>query len=305
MLLTRSYTVRSSHLVGMWAIIASGLTMPASISSDHGDIDFDRDIRPVLAENCLACHGPDENDRQAGLRLDTREGATAWLPSDGRAIVPGDSQASTLVERISSHNPDKHMPPPEAGEPLSEQQVQIITRWIEQGAGWQEHWSFRPLQVSPLPKVSRSASVQNPIDAFVLQRLESKGIQVSPAADRYTLIKRLHYDLIGLPPFPADVTTFVEDRSADAYERLVDRLLASPHFGERWGGTGWTKPGMPTRTATRQIGQERFGRIAIGLLTPSTKTCRLIGSPSNRSPATCCQIRRPISCWLPPSIETR
>ena len=227
--------VRLSLLVGIGWFVIFTLTTAAPVNSDPGEIDFDRDIRPIFSENCLTCHGPDEADRQAGLRLDTREGATALLSDNRQAIVPGESKASTLVERISSQDPDLRMPPPDAGGALSGHEIELLRRWIDQGALWQEHWAFRPLEPVRLPKVNNGNWVKSPIDAFVLSRLESQGIAPSPAADRYTLIKRLHYDLIGLPPTPDDVAAFVSDRAPGAYEQLVDRLLASPHFGERWG----------------------------------------------------------------------
>ena len=230
-----SNCVRLSLVAGLWFIGTAVLTTAAPVDSDRGEIDSDRDIRPIFAENCLTCHGPDAANRQAGLRLDTREGATALLSDDRQAIVPGDSKSSTLVERISSQDPADRMPPPDAGEPLSDHAVQLLRRWIDQGAVWQKHWAYRPVELAPVPEVTGGNWLRNPIDAFVLSRLESRGITVSLAADRYTLIRRLYYDLIGLPPAPDDVAAFVNDRNPDAYSRLVDRLLASPHFGERWG----------------------------------------------------------------------
>ena len=222
-------------LVAIGYLVVSTATRATPVSDDLGEISFDRDIRPIFSENCLTCHGPDEAKREAGLRLDTRDGAMAELPDDGQAIVPGDSNASLLVERISSHDPADRMPPPSAGEPLSNREIELLKRWIDQGAPWQAHWAFGPLKPVTPPQKTDGDEIENPIDAFVLSRLESRGIESSPAADRYTLIKRLHYDLTGLPPTPDEVAAFVGDPSPDAYEQLVDRLLASPHFGERWG----------------------------------------------------------------------
>ncbi|MDC0935744.1 PSD1 and planctomycete cytochrome C domain-containing protein [Pirellulales bacterium] len=230
-----SIHVRLLLLGAVGCLVASTITNAAPVTGDRGEINFDRDIRPIFSENCLTCHGPDEANREAELRLDTRDGATAVLWDDQRAIVPGDSQASTLVERISSPDPDLCMPPPDAGAALSKDEIELLKRWIDQGAPWQEHWAFRPIEAVPQPTVNDGDWVKSPIDAFVLSRLESQGIEPSPAADRYTLIKRLHYDLIGLPPTPDDVAAFVSDRAPGAYERLVDGLLASSHFGERWG----------------------------------------------------------------------
>jgi mono/diheme cytochrome c family protein len=195
-------------------------------------VEFNRDIRPILADNCYACHGPDKNQRKAGLRLDTEEGAFA--DRDGsRAIVPGKPQESELWRRISAADEKQRMPPAKFGKKLSQRQIDLVRQWIEQGAKWQKHWSLLPPSRPDLPAVRGTAWVRNAIDQFLLSRLEQEGLIPSPEADRRTLIRRLSFDLTGLPPTPDQVDRFLADEDPDAYEKLVDRLLASPHYAER------------------------------------------------------------------------
>jgi len=201
-----------------------------------GTVDFDRDVRPILADNCFACHGPDEKARQANLRLDVREGALGKALSGRPAIVPGKPAASGLIERITTKVAPLRMPPASTGKRLTPAQIQILQQWIRQGAQYAPHWAFVPPRRPPLPALkiqNPKSKIQNPIDVFILARLQKAGLTLSPPADRYTLIRRLSFDLIGLPPTPQEVEAFVKDRSPDAYEKVVDRLLASPHFGER------------------------------------------------------------------------
>ncbi len=191
-------------------------------------IDFNRDIRPILAENCFYCHGQDGNKRQADLRLDDRAAAVS-----AGAIVPGNTGASTALERIRSSDPDVQMPPPTSNRKLSDEQKQLLDRWIAAGAEYAPHWGFVPPARPAVPAVSRAEWPRNDVDRFVLARLEREGLAPSPEADRPTLIRRLHADLVGLPPTPEEVDAFVADADPKAYEHLVDRLLASPHYGER------------------------------------------------------------------------
>jgi hypothetical protein len=197
-------------------------------------VDFNRDIRPIISGKCFACHGPDEESREADLRLDVR--AEALKERDGvRAIVPGDLKASELLLRVTSTDRDEVMPPPKEGHPLEPKEVALLKQWIEQGAEYQSHWSFiKPEQKEPPQIANRNVSIRNPIDAFVVEKLASTELRQAPEADRHTLIRRLSFDLIGLPPTPAEVDAFVADNDPRAYEKLVDRLLASPSFGERW-----------------------------------------------------------------------
>lgn len=191
-------------------------------------------IRSILSQNCFQCHGPDAKKRAADLRFDTKEGAFADL--DGhKAIVPGNVKQSELIARITSTDTDLKMPPEESGKKLKPEEVALLTRWIQEGAVWQDHWSFMPPQKSKAPAVKRTNWAHNPIDHFILSRLTQAGLKPSKEADRRTLIRRVTFDLTGLPPQPQDVEAFVNDKSPNAYEKVIDRLLKSPHYGEHMG----------------------------------------------------------------------
>ncbi|MBM4067920.1 MAG: DUF1553 domain-containing protein [Planctomycetes bacterium] len=202
-------------------------------------MDFGRHIQPLLAKNCIRCHGP--RKQEGGLRLDVRQRAMRGGDS-GPAIVKGNAGASQLLRRIAADG-DQRMPP--SGPPLTQAQKTLLRHWIEQQAPWPDelagneeldrHWAFRPVRVPPLPRFPDQSRVRNVIDVFVLARLQAKGLTYSPEAGRTTLVRRLHLDLIGLSPAPEEVQAFLDDPRPDAYERQVERLLASPHFGERWG----------------------------------------------------------------------
>jgi mono/diheme cytochrome c family protein len=197
-------------------------------------IDFNRQIRPILADNCFTCHGRDEKQRQKKLRLDTAKGAYAELDSgEGHAIVPGKPDESELMDRVTTKDDVLQMPPPTNGKTLTKQQIDLLRRWIAEGGKYADHWAFIKPQRPDLPEVANKAWVRNPIDRFILARLETEGLKPSPEADKTTLIRRLTLDLTGLPPTIAEVDAFLADKTADAYEKVVDRLLASPHYGER------------------------------------------------------------------------
>ncbi|HXG60695.1 MAG TPA: PSD1 and planctomycete cytochrome C domain-containing protein [Planctomycetota bacterium] len=198
-----------------------------------GRVEFNRDIRPILSDMCFRCHGPDKGSNASGLRLDTREGLFGERPGGGRAVVPGKPAESELWKRISSRDRDVVMPPPDVPKKLSRGQIALLKRWIEEGAPWEGHWAYLPPRRPPVPKVRDASSVRNAIDAFILARLEREGLAPSPEADRVTLLRRLSFDLVGLPPEIEEVDAFRADRSEDAYEKQVERLLASPHYGER------------------------------------------------------------------------
>jgi hypothetical protein len=200
--------------------------------TENDAVAFNRDIRPLLSDRCYKCHGPDEQQRQAGLRLDTLEGATARLESGVTAVVPGHPEQSELIRRITAPDKAERMPPPDSGKQLSPQEIDLLRRWVAQGAPWQGHWAFIAPERPPLPEVRNSVQVFNPIDRFVLARLEKEGLSLQPEADRVTLIRRVTLDLTGLPPTPAEVDAFLADPSPDAYVHLVDRLLQSPRYGE-------------------------------------------------------------------------
>jgi mono/diheme cytochrome c family protein len=194
-------------------------------------VDFQREIRPILSDNCFQCHGPDSAARQAGLRLDRRESALEARPA-GAPIVPGKSAASLLYQRVSDPNPDSRMPPADSRKSLTPAQIATLKRWIDSGAPWKEHWAFQtPVKPKP-PAVRNAAWVRNPIDSFILAKLEEKGISPAPTEERRALIRRVSLDTTGLPPKPAEVETFLQDTAPNAYERMVDRYLASPHYGE-------------------------------------------------------------------------
>ncbi len=203
--------------VGLLAFI---LTCQTANAADR--VQFNRDIRPILSDKCFFCHGPDAKKREADLRLDVREDA---IKSD--AFEPGKPDDAEILRRVLSQDPDERMPPPASKlEPLTEREVQLLRQWIAEGAEYQAHWSFIPLEPA-------AASGSNPIDQYVQARLEKRGLAPQPSADRATLIRRLSFDLTGLPPSPQDVQQFTSDPSPKAYEELVDRLLASPRYGER------------------------------------------------------------------------
>jgi mono/diheme cytochrome c family protein len=212
-------------LAGLAVILPRG----AAALADEPAIRFDRDIRPILAENCYACHGP--GNQEAGLRLDSHEAATAELASGSRAIRAGDVGASEMLARIAASDPDVVMPPPHSKKEITPEQRDLLTRWIAAGAAYEQHWSFRPV-VRPEVPAAADPAVTNPIDRFLEARLAEARLPVNPEADRPTLLRRLSFALTGLPPTPAEVEAFVADTAADAYEKQVARLLNSPHHGE-------------------------------------------------------------------------
>jgi mono/diheme cytochrome c family protein len=214
--------------------LASGLLTGALSAATDPAVDFQRQVRAILSENCFQCHGPDQKTRMANLRLDTRDGAFA-ARKNGLVIVPGKPDESLLVKRVFAETAAMRMPPVASHKTLTENQKNILRRWIEQGAQWKEHWAFIPPVRPDLPPVRNAGWVRNPIDRFVLAKLDSVGLQPASEADRHTLIRRVTLDLTGLPPAPAEVDAFVNDRSANAYEKVVERLLASPHYGEHRG----------------------------------------------------------------------
>ena len=215
-----------------WRIVGCGAIMVAILLCHDLDADdavsFNRDIRPILAENCFFCHGQDEKQRQAGLRLDQR---TAALENE--AIIPGDPLNSTLIERVLSTDSEAIMPPPHSNRSLTQEERDLLKQWVQQGAVYEQHWAFAT-PIRPLtPPIKNKGWARNPIDHFVLAKLESAGLATSPEAERVKLIRRLSIDLTGLAPTPAEVNAFIQDERPDAYEQLVDRLMASPHYGER------------------------------------------------------------------------
>ena len=234
---------RARLLIPLVVLLPGGLLSPADLRAEPGagagqeaasgrTVDFAREVRPILSDNCFSCHGPDEATRQRGLRLDVEEG----LFEDrgrlgGPAVVAGNAADSRLYQRLVTGSSRLRMP--RDAEPLTGEQIETVRLWIDQGAEWESHWAFIPPERPAVPPVSEPEWVRNPIDAFVRARLDAEGLAPSAEADRATLLRRVTLDLTGLPPTPAELAAFLNDDSPDAYERAVDRLLGSPRYGER------------------------------------------------------------------------
>ncbi|MEO6182763.1 MAG: DUF1549 domain-containing protein, partial [Verrucomicrobiota bacterium] len=212
--------------------LASTFSAAAVPSTDT--VDFGSQIRPIISSKCFQCHGPDEAARKAKLRLDIRENATKERSDGTFPIAPGDLPHSELAKRISSKDPEEIMPPPKEGHPLTAKEISLLKKWIQQGAPYEKHWAFvKPTRPS-LPTVKNKRWPKNSIDHFILAKIEAAKLKPSPPAERSALIRRLSLDLTGLPPTPSEVEAFTNDKSANAYEKVVDQLLASSAYGERW-----------------------------------------------------------------------
>ena len=203
-----------------------------SVTAAESDIDFNRDIRPILSDNCFACHGPDEAQREGGFRLDRKDSAFGKAESDDVVIVPGKPELSALIARIVSDDDDLKMPPPDSKKSLTPRQIGLLKKWVAEGASWQEHWAFIPPVKHELPKVSQPDWCRNPIDNFILKRLDNEGLKPSPTSSKEALIRRVTLDLTGLPPTLAEIDAFLNDNSHDDYVKVVDRLLKSKRCGE-------------------------------------------------------------------------
>ena len=214
------------------ALVTALAVGSASLSATAAPVDYNREIRPIISNLCNKCHGFDDKERKAELRLDTEEGQRIALPSGQKAVVPGDVMASELYARIVSTDPNEMMPPPSSGKKITAEQAALIKRWIEEGAPFQKHWAFVTPTRPALPDLPAGMSAANPVDRFVHARLVAAGLTPQPSADKVTLVRRLTLDLTGLPPSPAEVDAFLADASPDAYEKLVDRLLESPRHAE-------------------------------------------------------------------------
>ncbi len=213
-------------LLGLWIASAA-----QAQEESQPTIKFNRDVKPILAKKCFACHGPGE--QESGLRLDERESATGESDSGMLAVVPGNVEESELIRRIVSHDEFEKMPP--EGEPVKPEEVAILKKWIEEGAQYQGHWAFEPVSDPEPPATNHKDWVQNPIDQFILARLEENGLEPNAKASKRTLIRRAYYNLTGLPPTKEEIEAFEKDDSPDAWKNLVDKLLASEHYGEKWG----------------------------------------------------------------------
>ncbi len=219
--------------VSIWGVSAVALGAGLVQSPKPEKIDYNRDVRPILAAKCFACHGNDPKAIRAGLNLNTRAGAIKRLDDLSQAVVPGHPESSMIIARINAADSAGIMPPRDTNKTLTIEEKSILRRWIKEGAEYKLHWAFVPPIRPALPKTSHRGWAKNEIDQFVLASLEHKNLSPAPEADRNTLIRRVSLDLIGLPPTPEEVDAFVQDRSPKAYEKVVDRLLASPRFGER------------------------------------------------------------------------
>jgi hypothetical protein len=228
-MMKRSIRLMALILCAMAAAASHLLPRAAAQQSTGKPVEFNRDVRPILSDNCFACHGPDDKQRMARLRFDTKEGAMA-RPG---VIVPGDAASSLLVKRITAKDPNFRMPPIDSGHHLTEPQIATLTRWIDEGARWSAHWAYQPPTRPEPPTVINATWARNALDRFILARLECEGLRPSAEADKATLLRRVSLDLTGLPPTPPQVDAFLADHSPEAYEKTVDRLLASVHYGER------------------------------------------------------------------------
>ncbi len=236
-----------------FVVAAASMTVPA-FAADR--LSYNHDIRPILSENCFGCHGPDEHDRKAELRLDAPQPDEPPTDSGVAAIVQGKPGTSEVIVRIFSDDPDVIMPPPDTHKTLSLSQKEKLKQWIAEGAAYEPHWAYVPPVRPAMPSVKNTSWPRNAIDSFVLARFEKEGIAPSPEADRATLIRRLSLDLTGLPPARTDVEAFVADSSPDAYDKLVDRLLASPHYGERMA-VDWLDAARYADTNGYQVDRDR------------------------------------------------
>ena len=257
-----------------WLIVAAVLIIAAGCRAKPADqasfrpqqrLDFNQDVQPILASNCFSCHGPDPEMRKANLRLDLEESAFRKRPGKRDAIVAGHPDQSELIRRIESKDPHELMPQSPQGEakPMKPADIAILREWVAEGAHYRPHWAFERPTRAALPPVQPSQRVQTPIDTFVLAGLHKEGLHPSPEADRRTLIRRVTLDLTGLLPTPEEVDAFVGDNSPSAYEHLVDRLLASPAYGEQRPVIGSTTRVTPIPTVCIMTITVTFGRIAI------------------------------------------
>ncbi len=225
----RNVIVLFSPIVAM--VVACAQAGAADATSP---LNFTRDVRPILANNCFECHGPDPSGRKADLRLDVRESAGELHGAEAEIDTKKPAE-SELIARITSDDPDVHMPPPDSGKVLKPEQIETLRRWVLAGAKYEPHWAFVAPRRPAMPDVKDKSWVRNPIDAFVLARMEREGLKPSQPAGTDTLLRRLSLDLIGLPPALKELSTFENEAGEEAYEHEVERLLASPHYGERWG----------------------------------------------------------------------
>ena len=261
-------------------------------------ISFNRDVRAILSENCYTCHGPDAAARKAKLRLDKREAAVAENKDGLFAIKPGDVEDSELIYRIFAKDADELMPPKESKLALTAEQKAILKQWVAEGAEYEPHWAYEKPKREAVPVVKNSQWSRNDVDRFILAQLEKRGWKPSKVADKQALIRRVSLDLTGLPPTPVEVAAFVADTSPDAYEKLVDRLLAKPAYGEHWARQWLDLARYADSTGYADDQPRTIWGIAIGLFARLTAICRLINSRANNWRAIC-SINRPMISLSP------
>ena len=231
----RIYLISLLAAVGVMSSCSSSLPVDEAVLAQLPEvIDYNYHIKPILSDRCYHCHGPDANTREADLRLDTEEGAFQALTESGKkAIAKGSLRKSEMWHRITHEDPSELMPPPESNLSLDTMEIALIGKWIQQGAEWKKHWAFIPPQEETPPTPQNSSWSQNPIDAYILKRLEREGLTPNEEASKERLIRRLSFDLRGIPPSLEEIDAFLQDKGPEAYESLVDAYLASPEFGER------------------------------------------------------------------------
>ena len=236
----KAFLERTALLITVACLVSCGKTI--DIPEEVADamtrlpeqVDYTYDVKPILSDRCFACHGPDKNKQKAGLRLDIAEAAYQENATSGQeAIVPGNLRKSELIRRILSSDPAEVMPTPDSHLSLTAEEKAVLIRWVEQGAVYKPHWAFTKVKKPTVPVTSSNSWVRNDIDRFILKKLEQEKLKPSTEASKTTLLRRVYLDLTGLPPAPAAVEAFLADTSPHAYERVVDSLLASPHYGEQ------------------------------------------------------------------------
>ena len=244
------------------SLCMSPLHLPAQDSPSS--VEFSRDILPLLSENCFQCHGPDEATREAGLRLDQRDGILAEADSGAAAVIPGSAVKSELVRRIISDDPDLKMPPPESGKKLTAADIERLKQWVNTGAKWSVHWAYEKQKSHEQPTVTGTWKHSNPIDLFIQNSLKQSDLSPSQQASKETLIRRATLDLTGLPPTIEEIDQFLSDDSPEAYERVLDRVMESPAYAEHMTGSGSTLPVTQTHTVCIWITNVPSGLIETG-----------------------------------------
>ncbi|MCH5597497.1 DUF1549 domain-containing protein [Niabella ginsengisoli] len=257
-------------IVGTAFLYSCAPSLPDDVETAYNmlpkKVEFNKHVKPILSDKCFACHGPDKASQKAGLRLDIADAAYAELPETPgkRAIVPGSLRKSELFKRIITDDPDLIMPDPSSHLTLSAHEKAVLVKWIEDGAEYKPHWAFIKPEEHEIPDVADEDRVVNPIDNFIINRLEQENLSLSPEADKAILLRRVSLDLTGLPPTIAETEDFLKDKSANAYEKQVDRLMASPHYGERIAVDWLDAAATPIRTGIPSIRLETCRPGAIG-----------------------------------------